>query len=126
MKIFISGLAILIISACNSGTFKAQGEMWEFSDAMILSVSERPAASGVLATFVEIEAKSETTTKLMLLPYFGSDQVVPEAGAVCDFEGKWDYVDGSSMKRAEFSRARKYRVIGQFTCNGETHKNDYY
>lgn len=117
MKVLQSACLLFLTVACTNPGHKAEGDTWNLTGFRVAAVSPNPQPSGILSTFVEIEAAvSDSDSQTLYLQYLGGDQFVPRVGMICDAYGELAFINGESSISSPIERRALHQVVDQISC----------
>jgi hypothetical protein len=110
MKIIAAALFLIFLGGC-------EGQNWQLDGAKVVSVSARPAPSGVFSTFVELDVVSNDDEPITLfVQYLGGDQYIPDEGAECSARGHFARINGYSAISDPINRFMLHRYVDNLEC----------
>jgi hypothetical protein len=109
----IAAMLFLVLSACADGGVVRSGN--DAPNGMVVKRVVKPSTfSGVIASFVEIEAISGDQSSVFLYPYFEENTKLPDIGSRCYFRYGEQEVNGLAGDR--FLKRHLAKVVTSFSC----------
>lgn len=122
MRLFWVLWVLFTLSACLG---KKEGTPWTLEQGVIVTISGRVPACGILYTLVEVKLRTDDKrNQTIFLPCVEViKEPLPEVGSYCSANGEFEIVDGETAN-GSLSSSRPLRVARKLTCNGTNYTFD--